>query len=144
MSGLKNWMRRINYRMKRDFLTVENIVLFFAIVLCLVWTYQAIVAMSRNWELSEKLNRERAELLLARGEVQAAELQNEYYKTDEYQELLARKYADKMMPGEKMVVMPDNSEKAIQESRGGSGVVGTAGTEYSNFEKWIKFLFPVY
>ena len=80
-------------------MTVENVVLIIALVLCLVWTYQSIVAMSRNWTLSEELTAKKKELELLSIEVEAAELENEYDKTDEYQEILARKFLDKQEAG---------------------------------------------
>lgn len=142
MKGIKTKIRRVNYRLRHDFLTVENVILVAAVVLCLVLTYQSILAMSRNWELTERLTTEQKSLELVSVEVEAAELENEYYKTNEYQELLARKYLDKKNPGENMVIMPENSETAknkyvveevIQEEK-----------EYSNFEKWMMYLFPKY
>ena len=142
MNEIKAKIRRWKYSLKHDFFTVENIVLLLAIVLCLMWTYQSIMAMSRNWQLSEKLTSERRELELLSLETEAAELENEYYKTNEYQELNARRFMDKQMPGEKMVVLPENSAEARnahiekmkpQEER-----------EMTNIEKWFKFLFPNY
>ena len=140
---MKTKLRRLNYKMRHDFLTVENVVLVLALLLCLMWTYQSIAAMSRNWELTERLATERKSLELLGVEVEAAELENEYYKTTEYQELLARKYLDKKMPGENMVIMPENSEKAkskyeveLTEEK--------KEREYSNFEKWMLYLFPNY
>lgn len=145
MNKIKTWVRRVRYYLKHDFLTVENVVLMFAIVLCLVWTYQSITAMSRNWELSEKLTAEKKELELVSVEVETAELENEYYKSAEYQELLARKNMDKQLPGEKMVVMPENSEEAKHKHEEKVEVaVEEKEYEYSNFEKWMKFLFPSY
>lgn len=143
MNKIKTWVRRIQYNLKHDFLTVENVVLMFAIILCLVWTYQSITAMSRNWELSERLTTEKKELELVNVEVEMAELENEYYKSAEYQELLARKNMDKQLPGEKMVVMPQNSEEA-QNKHKDAIEVSMEEREYSNFEKWMKFLFPNY
>ena len=110
--SVKDNLRRTKFRLKRDFFTLENIALLLAIVLCLVWTYQSIVAMSRNWKLSETLITEKKELELLNVEVEAAELENEYYKTNEYQELMARKILDKKLSGENMVILPDNSEEA--------------------------------
>ena len=143
MNGMKTKLRRLNYKMRHDFLTVENVVLVLALLLCLMWTYQSIAAMSRNWELTERLATERKSLELLGVEVEAAELENEYYKTTEYQELLARKYLDKKMPGENMVIMPENTEKAkskyeveVTEEK--------KEKEYSNFEKWMLYLFPNY
>ena len=77
-------------------------------------------------------------------EVEAAELENEYYKTNEYQELLARKYLDKKMPGENMVIMPENSEAAKTKYEVIVAKAEETEKEYSNFEKWMMYLFPNY
>ena len=140
--SVKDVLRRTKFKLKHDFFTVENIVLLVAIALCLVWTYQSVAAMSRNWELSETLTTEKKELELLSAEVETAELENDYYKTEEYQELLARKYLDKKMTGENMVVMPENSEEAKNKHK----VVRAEKTEknYSNFERWMMYLFPSY
>lgn len=138
--SVKDSLRRTKFRLKHDFFTVENIVLIVAIFLCLVWTYQSISAMSRNWELSETLTREKRELELLNIEVETAELENEYYKTDEYQELLARKLLDKKLSGENMVVMPKNSE--IAKNKHKVEKKNLEEQEYSNFAKWMMYLFP--
>ena len=140
MNGIKTKLRRLKYRMSHDFLTIENVVLAAAIILCLVWTCQSIVSMSRNWELVERLNSEKKSLELAKIEVETAELENEYYKTEEYQELAARKMANKQLSGEHMVYMPENSEVAKNKHK----VVEEKKEEksYSNFEKWMMYLFP--
>ena len=138
--SVKDSVRRTKFRLKRDFFTVENVVLLLAIVLCLAWTYQSIAAMSRNWELSETLMTEKKELELLSVEVEAAELENDYYKTEEYQELLARKYLDKKLPGENMVVLPENSEAAKNKHKVAKN--GQSERSYSNFEKWMMYLFP--
>ncbi len=142
MNGMKKGARKIWYRLRHDFVTIENVVLIFAIVLCLVWTYQSIVAMSRNWELSERLTTEKRALELLSVEVETAELENEYYKTDEYQELRARKYLDKKMAGEQMVIMPENSEAAKNKHKRTDEA--PKDKTYSNFEKWKMYLFPSY
>ena len=142
MNEIKAKIRRWKYSLKHDFFTVENIVLLLAIVLCLMWTYQSIMAMSRNWQLSEKLTSERRELELLSLETEAAELENEYYKTNEYQELNARRFMDKQMPGEKMVVLPENSAEARNAHI--ENMKPQEEREMTNIEKWFKFLFPNY
>lgn len=142
VSRIKNWLRRLKFKLNHDFFTVENVVLGLAIILCLVWTFQSIKAMSRNWELSEKLTAERKSLELLKIEVEAAELENDYYKSDEYQELLARKQLDKKLEGENMVVLPENSEAARNKYKNAS--IEIVEKKYSNVEKWIKYLFPNY
>ena len=140
MNKIKTSFRRLQYRLKHGFFTVENVVLFIAIFLCLMWTYRSIEAMSRNWELSERLNTERRSLELIKIETQMAELENEYYQTNEYQELLARKLAGKQLPGEHMVYLPENSETAVNKHK--KEPVEIAEKEHTNFEKWMLYLFP--
>lgn len=142
MNGIRIKLRRINYRLRHGFFTIENVVLIVAIILCLVWTYQSIAAMSRNWELSEKLTAERKNLELISVETAALELENEYYKSNEYQELLARKLVNKKLPGENMVYLPENSGEAKNKHK--EVVVEVKEKEYSNFEKWMMYLFPSY
>ena len=145
VSKIKTKLRRLDYRARHDLLTVENVVLFLAIVLCLVWTYQSVAAMSRNWELSERLTSERKTLELLRNEVEVTKMANEYYKTDEYQELVARKNLDKKLNGENMVVMPENSAEAKNKHKEVSVATKLMEEkEYSNFEKWLMYLFPNY
>ena len=140
--SMKDSVRRTKFKLKRDFFTLENVVLSLAIILCLVWTYQSVAAMSRNWKLSETLITEKKELELLNIEVEATELENEYYKTEEYQELMARKLLDKKLSGENMVVMPDNTEIAKEKHK--TEKVEKIEKEYSNFEKWVMYLFPNY
>lgn len=142
VSRIRNWLRRLKFKLNHDFFTVENVVLGLAIVLCLVWTFQSIKAMSRNWELSEKLTAERKTLELLKVEVEAAELENDYYKSDEYQELLARKQLDKKLEGENMVVLPENSEMAKNKYKNSTTEV--VEKKYSNAQKWMMYLFPNY
>ncbi|MBR3144107.1 hypothetical protein IKF12_02840 [Candidatus Saccharibacteria bacterium] len=145
MSGVKDKLRQLKYKVKHDYLAIENIVLVVAVIMCLTWTFQSIEAMSRNWTLTERLNTERKNLELLKIEVETAELENEYLKSDEYQELAARKHANKMLPGENMVALPENSESAKNKHQ--KTEVATTSDEtkdYSNPEKWLRFLFPSY
>lgn len=142
VSGVRTSIRRLQYKLKHDYLTVENVFLLAAIGLCLMLTYQSVMAMSRNWKLSEKLRAERKELELLTVEVEASDLENGYFQSEEYQELLARRSLDKQFPGENMVVMPENSDEAKNKYK---VITSEADNrEYSNFEKWMMYLFPSY
>ena len=140
MNEIKNYFRKLKYRLSHDFLAVENIVLGLAVFMCLVWTYQSIVSMSRNWELAEKLNNERKNRELLALEIETAELENEYYSSSEYQELAARKLLNKQLPGEHLVVLPENSDVAKNKHQKSNSE--TSEKTYSNPEKWFMFLFP--
>ncbi len=98
--------------------------------------------MSRNWELSERLTAEKKQLELLTIEVETAELENQYLASDEYQELMARRNLDKKLEGENMVVLPENSDEAKTKHR--QVAVVEQEKQYSNFEKWMMYLFPNY
>lgn len=143
MSDISLKWRQIKYKVKHGFLSVENVVLMIAVVMCLVWTYQSVVSMNRNWELSEKLNSEKKTLELLEVEVEMAELENQYYASAEYQELAARRLAGKQAAGEHMVYLPENSEAAKNKHKAVAEVENAEETrEYSNFEKWMMYIFP--
>ena len=97
--------------------------------------------MSRNWELVERLNADKKSLELVKLEMELAELENEYYNSDEYKELAARRLAGKQLPGENMVYLPENSEVAINKHKT-EKKNEVKERERSNFEKWMMYLFP--
>ncbi len=140
MNTLKTKLRQLKYNLKHGFFSIENVVLILAIILCLTWTYQSIQAMSRNWELTERLSADKKQLELLQIEVETAELENEYYRTDEYKELAARRLANKQLPGEYMVYLPPNSDTAKNKHQVATIIKGEK--RYTNFEKWMMFLFP--
>ncbi len=145
MEKLKTKFRQFGYKLKHDYLTPEAVVLFVAIILCLFWTYQSVVSMTRSWELTERITNARKELELISLEVEASELENEYYASDEYQELQARKLANKEISGENMVILPENSEAAKNKHSETTTEITTTTTEekeYMNIEKWLMYLFP--
>ena len=135
-------LRRFRYKLRHEYFTAPNIILVLSIVLCLNWTYRSVEAMSRNWELSERLNSAKKTLELKKVEIETAELENEYYKTEEYQELMARKFANKQLDGEKMVYMPENSEGAKNKHADEEVSAKDEKKEYSHFEQWMMYLWP--
>lgn len=141
MSKIGTKLRQLKYRISHG-LSIENVVLVVAVIMCLTWTYQSITSMTRNWELSERLNSEYKTLELLKVEVEMAELENEYYNSGEYKELAARRLAGKAYPGENMVYLPENSAAAKTKHQIAQVATTTAEKEYSNFEQWLLYLFP--
>ncbi len=100
--------------------------------------------MSRNWTLAQEvINLQRSKALLEL-EVETLELENTYYLSEEYQELAARKYQGKMLPGETMIYLPENSVAAkTKHGDTPSGEVANLDEPMSNFEQWMTFLFGI-
>lgn len=109
-----------------------------------MWTWGSISAMTRNWTLSQELiERERQKALLEL-EVETLELENEYYHSNEYKELSARKYQNKKLPGETMIYLPANSEAAKAKHNNINNTDSAVDTpQLANFEQWMAFLFGI-
>ena len=141
MSSFNTSFRRFYFRLKHDYLSFDNVVFFVALLFCFFWTCSSISAMSKNWELSQTLATKRRELALLELEVETYELENVYYRSEEYQELSARAKQNKQLEGEHLVYLPPNSEAA--QSKYSTSDSETEITEPSNFSQWMSFLFNV-
>lgn len=136
-------LRKLKYWLKHDLFTFERIVFIVAVVCCLAWTWGSIDSMSRNWSLAQELMERQREKALLELEVETLELENEYYRSTEYKELAARKYQGKMLPGETMIYLPDNSVAARAKHSAEEEDADIATLTMGNFEQWMAFLFGV-
>lgn len=126
------------YFFKRDFLTAQNIVLAVAILLAFYFLAGAISATSKTWSLQTKLNALLAQEDLTKIEVEKLKLEQQYYQTDEYQELMARKKLGKMAVGETMVILEPNSKAASEKYLNDND---SQKQERSNFAQWLDLIF---
>ncbi len=143
MNELKTRLRKLQYWLKHDLFTFERLVFVIAVTCCLVWTWGSIDSMSRNWSLAQELMERQREKALLELEVETLELENEYYSSLEYQELAARKYQGKMLPGETMVYLPNNSELARNKHKTKTKDENISTITMGNFEQWMAFLFGI-
>lgn len=141
-SDLKTKFRKAGYWLKHDLLVFDNIVIIVAAICCLIWTWGSISSMTRNWSLAQEVVSRQREKALLELEVETLELENEYYLSAEYQELAARKYQGKMLAGETMIYLPENSEAAKNKHKASETTdASPTVAEASNFEQWLTFLF---
>ena len=135
---IQTFFRKIRYYAKRDIFTVRNIVTVLAILICFYWAWGAINSTARNWTLAEKLKGKQLEAAKTELEVDKNRLEQQYFQTEEYQELMARTKLGKKAKGETMVILPENSEKARTKYL----EKATEQSEFrSNFSQWLDFLF---
>ena len=130
--------RRLRYISKKDIFTVHNIVFAITVLMCGYFVVGTVNATARNWSLEQKLNSRKLELAKMEIEVDTLKLEQEYYQTDEYQELTARAKAGLMLPGETMVILPKNSEEALNKYHDSTEEIPSYR---SNFSEWLDFLF---
>ncbi|MBQ9684507.1 hypothetical protein IJV57_03465 [Candidatus Saccharibacteria bacterium] len=135
---VQTFFRRIRYYAKKDVFTLRNIITVIAVLICFYWAWGAINSTTRNWNLEEKLKSKQLEAAKTKIEVDKYRLEQQYFETDEYKELMARMKLGKKAEGETMVILPENSENA----RTKYFEKELEETEYrSNFSQWLDFLF---
>ncbi|MBR1939149.1 septum formation initiator family protein [Candidatus Saccharibacteria bacterium] len=137
MQKFANLLRKIRRTAKYDIFTLHNVVDVGAVIVCVFFAWGLISSISRNWELEQKLRERQLSTLKAEIEVDRLRLEQEYYKTDEYKELVARQKLGKMLPGETMVVLPKNTDAALSKY----AVASDTTSDQSNFSQWLKLLF---
>lgn len=140
MNRIKTSIRRFLFKLKHEYFIADNIILFVAIALSLLFTFYSITAMSKNWELANRVATADKSRTLLRLETETMELENEYYKSAEYQELAARHFQNKKLEGENMVYLPANSDYAKNKHK---NVEATIPQAPGNFAQWMKFLFGI-
>ncbi|MFZ1258618.1 MAG: hypothetical protein WAQ25_04060 [Candidatus Saccharimonas sp.] len=122
--------------------SMNNIVMAVALVVAASWAWGSIATMQRNFALQKDLDARKRELQLTDLEVQTLQYQQNYYKSDEYKALAAREHLGLANPGEKVLLLPVNSDYAKQvdakpavtaQSNQPTTIAG------SNFEQWMNF-----
>ena len=138
MERIKSSFRQLKFRIKHGF-PREQIFFMLAVGACLVWTFSAISAMSRNWELEQRLIAKRYERDILQLEIDSLELENQYYASEEYQELAARAKQNKIGEGETLIYLPDNTDYA--KHKHDEAPVAETIEEPANYEQWLSFIF---
>lgn len=137
-------IRKIIYTIRHKYLTFNNLVILTAFLIAAGWVWGSLQVMQRNYLLQKEIDYKKRELQLAELQKRSIELQNRYYETDEYKELAARESLGLVMPGERVLVLPENSDEAKEADETSNSVVVVPQDTTSNLEQWLNFLFGGY
>ena len=134
-------IRRALYYLKHRYANMNNVVIGVAFVIAASWAWGAVSMMQRNFGLQKEVDAQKRELQLTELEVQTLQYQQNYYRSDEYKELAARERLGLALPGEKVLMLPPNSEQAKKEPGAKETMKPSgSGAAISNFEQWMNFL----
>jgi len=135
-------IRRIIYHIRHNYLTLNNGVILIAIIIAIGWVYGSLEVMQKNYKLQKALDDKSRQLIVAQLDTASAQLEQRYYKTDEYKELAVRQRLGLVTPGESVIILPPNSEaaKAIDKTSN-SDLSQSKPVELSNLNQWMNFLF---
>ena len=138
---LKIKINRFRFWLKTEVFNFNNLLLFSIPCLFFVLLIASVESITKNWQLQQKVNAKNTELELLQLEVNKTRLENQYYASDEYQELEARKLLGKKLPGETMIDLPENTEIARNKHPKLTLDEKIEARKLSNIEQWLNFLF---
>jgi hypothetical protein len=134
-------IRRLYYHFRHKYLTLNNVVMAVALLIAASWVWGSLGVMQRNYDLQKDVDYKKRQLQLADLETSSLELEQRYYKTREYQELAVRQGLGLVLPGEKVLILPNNSPAALAADQPAQVQSVPDGQSISNFQQWINFLF---
>lgn len=135
---LKRWL----YHVRHHYLTVNNAVIMAAGIVALGWVWGSLSVMQRNYTLQRTLDRKQQELQVAELQTRNLELEANYYKTREYQELAVRERLGKGNPGEKVLLLPVSTTTPASAAVAPASTSGASSEDTpSNLQQWLDFLF---
>ena len=135
-------IRRQVYHVRHKYLTLNNVVIVVAFVIAAGWVWGSLGMMQRNYSLQKEVDYKKRQLQLTQLQTDNLTLQKRYYQTGEYQELAIRKSLGLVRPGEKVLILPPNSQAAIDSDKQVATAVAVDQT--SNLSQWVNFLFGGY
>ena len=128
-------LKRLLYRVQRDYLTVNNIVIVAAALLAISWAWGSIESMQQNYELQRAVDNKKQQLEIEKLKVALLSYEAKYYESEEYQELAVRQRLGKGIPGEKQLIVPSTDTTNPTQN------TATTPQPISNFQQWMNFLF---
>jgi len=119
-------------------------------VIALLVTWSSVRVVQTNYDLQKDLSAMQQENDVSSLANKNLELKNQYYNTDTYLELAARRHFNKAAPGEKLMIvpkeialkhsidvpLPPSDNDTLKQAKEASG-----STFQRNFNAWIDFLF---
>jgi len=137
----KTNIRRIYYHISHRYFTVNNLVIAIAFVIALSWVWGSLGVMQRNYDLQKQLDYKKRELQLSELETAKLKLEGRYYQTREFQELAVREDLGLGLPGERVLILPPNSQAAKDADKVVVSTSTPVAPKASNFGQWMNFLF---
>lgn len=117
------------------------------VVVALLVTWSGVKSIQTNYELQKQISELEQQTSVKKLENTNLKLRNEYYKTDQFLELAARRKFGKAAPGETVYIVPKNVALAntIEIARPKTAQAEREAdkpTYQKNLEAWQQFFFP--
>lgn len=115
-------------------------------LLVLIASWSGVRVIETNYELQKKIANEQKENEIQKLKNDNITLQNDYYNSDTYLELTARKLYGKAAPGETVIIVPKSVAQKYapdisKEKEPTEEVLDTRPQYRKNFDAWMDILF---
>jgi cell division protein FtsB len=134
-------IRRLYYHVSHKYFTINYVVIAIAFLIAASWVWGALGVMQKNYTLQKQVDYKQQQLELAQLQTTNLQLEQRYYQTSEYQELAARTDLGLGQPGESVLILPPNSQAAINADSQAANQATAVPLVTNNFQQWVNFLF---
>ena len=135
---IKNNLNADNLRAQ---LSVHNLGMLIIVVVALSVSWSSTKIIQRNYGLMKQISVLEQKVELEKVAVDNQKLMNEYYKTDTYLEIAARRQFNKALPGEKLMLVSKNlALSKVPSLTKNTEADGPAKTKLHNWQQWVRFL----
>lgn len=130
-----------------DFKTVlsnKNLSLYLFLIVALAVAWSTARIIQKNYVLQQQITELQQQTVIQEQENKNQALKNQYYQTDAYLDLAARKYFAKSSPGERIFVVPEETAskyiKTPPAPETESRIVEQKNRILKNWQNWLSFL----
>lgn len=141
MKITKTNIRRLIYHARRDYLTLNGLVVTVAFLIAASWAWGSVEVMQKNYALQQSIGDKYRQATIVELQTDNLTYEQRYFRSAEYQELAMRERTALVMPGESVLVLPSDQESPVEILSSGEQPEASTGVEPSNFKQWMDFLF---
>lgn len=142
MQNKQRQLRRLIYRVRHEYVTMNNVVLAVAAVIAVSWAWASVQAVQRNYQLQKEVDDKKRQAKLIQLQTDNLQFEQHYYQSSEYLTLEAKRRLGLVEPGEKVLVLPPNSAavKAESANEDTSPIATSATQSPPPLRQWLDFL----
>jgi cell division protein FtsB len=128
----------------KSLFTTQNLGLYVVAIIALSVAWSSVRIIQKNYNIQKRITVLEQEVAVLEQQTKNQKLKNQYFKTDTYLDLAARKYFSKAAPGEKLLIVPAEvaatyihppSSKEVTKTR-----VNPGSKIMNNLRAWQAFL----
>ena len=131
--------KRLSPLLKR-MMTVEALAAFVIVLTVAAVSYNTSQVILQNYQLQRQVSEAQQQVAIAELEVDNQRLTNEYYKTDAFLDIAARRQLSKGLDGEKLVIVPQSVALSYAPAASTQQQQTRSTEKLSNLTLWLRFI----